>query len=412
MTALASVTRLNFDVEAIRADFPILHQQINGHDLVFLDTAASAQKPRQVIQAMVDVMENDYANVHRGVYALSQRATDKFEAARTKTAKFINAPHENSIIFSRGATEGINLVAASYGQRLGAGDEIITTELEHHSNIVPWQMIAEKQGAKVLFAPMDDSGALNMAALRALISNRTKIVAVTHVANTMGTVLPVQEIARLAHAVGAIILVDGCQAAPHMPVDVQALDVDFYAFSGHKIYGPKGIGALYIRRRPRVRIKPQIDGGGQERGMRSGTLSTPLCVGLGEACGLALEALQSEPARLLALRNRLCSGIMSAIPDTLVHGDLQLRLPGNLNISFPGINSDQIMSATPDIAFSSGSACTSNSIEPSYVIESLGCTEQEAREAIRFGLGRFTTVDEIDYSIDRITNIVSSLRAE
>ena len=247
MTALASSARPNFDVEAIRADFPILHQQINGHDLVFLDTAASAQKPRQVIQAMVEVMENDYANVHRGVYALSQRATDKFEAARGKAAKFINAPHEDSIIFSRGATEGINLVAASYGQRLGPGDEIITTELEHHSNIVPWQIIAEKQGAKVLFAPMDDDGALDMDAFRSLISNRTKIVAVTHVANTMGTVLPVQEIARLTHAVGAIILVDGCQAAPHMPVDVQALDVDFYAFSGHKIYGPTGIGALYGR---------------------------------------------------------------------------------------------------------------------------------------------------------------------
>ena len=262
MTALASATRPNFDVEAIRADFPILHQQINGHDLVFLDTAASAQKPRQVIQAMVDVMENDYANVHRGVYALSQRATDKFEAARGKAAKFINAPHEDSIIFSRGATEGINLVAASYGQRLGAGDEIITTELEHHSNIVPWQIIAEKQGAKVLFAPIDDNGALDMAALRSLISNRTQIVAVTHVANTMGTVLPVQEIARLAHAVGAVILVDGCQAAPHMPVDVQALDVDFYAFSGHKIYGPTGIGALYGR--PEILADmPPYQGGGE-----------------------------------------------------------------------------------------------------------------------------------------------------
>jgi cysteine desulfurase/selenocysteine lyase len=262
MTAVAPASRPNYDVEAIRADFPILHQQINGHDLVFLDTAASAQKPRQVIQAMVEVMENDYANVHRGVYALSQRATDKFEAARTKAAKFINAPHEDAVIFSRGATEGINLVAASYGQRLGAGDEIITTELEHHSNIVPWQIIAEKQGAKVLFAPMDDNGALDMDAFRALISNRTKIVATTHVANTMGSVLPVQEMARLAHAVGAVILVDGCQAAPHMPVDVQALDVDFYAFSGHKIYGPTGIGALYGR--PEILADmPPYQGGGE-----------------------------------------------------------------------------------------------------------------------------------------------------
>lgn len=262
MNAPIEAPRLNFDVEAIRADFPILHQQINGHDLVFLDTAASAQKPRQVIQAMVHMMENDYANVHRGVYALSQRATDSFEAARVKTARFINAPHEDSIIFVRGATEGINLVASSYGQRLGPGDEIITTELEHHANIVPWQILAEKQGAKVLFAPMTDDGALDMDAFQALLSPRTKIVAVTHVANTMGTLLPVAEIARLTHAVGAVILVDGCQAAPHLPVDVQALDADFYVFSGHKIYGPTGIGALYGR--PDILAEmPPYQGGGE-----------------------------------------------------------------------------------------------------------------------------------------------------
>lgn len=260
--AMRAVERPNYDVEAIRADFPVLHQQVNGHDLVFLDTAASAQKPRQVIQAMVDIMERDYANVHRGVYALSQRSTDIFEATRVKTARFLNAPDENAIVFARGATEGINLVAYSYGQRLGPGDEIVTTELEHHSNIVPWQLLAERQGATVKFIPMTDAGELDMDAARSLIGPRTKIVAAAHVANTMGTVLPIAELAALAHRYGGVMLADGCQAAPHMPVDVQALGVDFYAFSGHKLYGPTGIGALYGR--PDILADmPPFQGGGE-----------------------------------------------------------------------------------------------------------------------------------------------------
>ena len=256
------LSKTNFNVDAIRADFPILHQQMNGHDLVFLDTGASAQKPKQVIEAMVSVMQSDYANVHRGVYSLSQRSTDLFEASREKVARFINAPDEDSVVFTRGATEAINLVAFSYGQRLVPGDEILTTEIEHHSNIVPWQMIAERQGAKVVFAPITDDGELNMEAVRALITNRTKIVAAAHVSNTMGTVLPIKELARLAHKVGAVMIADGCQAAPHLPVDVQDLNVDFYAFSSHKVYGPTGIGVLYGR--PDILTDmPPYQGGGE-----------------------------------------------------------------------------------------------------------------------------------------------------
>ena len=262
MTVAKEMVRPNFNVDAVRADFPILHQQINGHDLVFLDTGASAQKPRQVIEAMVSVMQNDYANVHRGVYSLSQRATDLFESARHKIAEFINAPNEDAVIFTRGATEAINLVAFSYGQRLGPGDEILTTEIEHHSNIVPWQLLAVRQGAKVVFAPITDNGELDMDATRDLITDRTKIVAAAHVSNTMGTILPIKELAELAHRVGAVMLADGCQAAPHLKVDVQDLGVDFYAFSSHKIYGPTGIGALYGR--PEILADmPPYQGGGE-----------------------------------------------------------------------------------------------------------------------------------------------------
>ena len=333
-TPATTITRPNYDVEAIRADFPILHRQENGHDLVFLDTAASAQKPRQVIQAMVDVMENDYANVHRGVYSLSQRATDKFEATRGKVARLLNAPHEDSIVFTRGATEAINLVAATYGQRLGPGDEIVTTELEHHSNIVPWQIIAERQGAVVKFAPITDAGELDLDATLELIGPKTKIVAVAHVANTMGTVLPLAELTARAHEVGAIILVDGCQAVPHMLVDVQALDVDFYAFSGHKLYGPTGIGALYGR--PEILAElPPYQGGGEmiETVEKSGSIykdpphrfeaGTPAiveAVGLGAAIdylqSIGLEAIAAHEADLAAHAEQL----LRAMPEVEILG--------------------------------------------------------------------------------------------
>ena len=232
-----------FDSRAVKRDFPIFR---NNPGLVFLDTAASAQKPQIVIDAVADFYERDYANVHRGVYGLSQRATDRFEAARETVRRFLNAADAREIVFVRGATEAINLVAQSYGPAfLAAGDEIVLTEFEHHSNIVPWQMLRDRLGVRLMIAPMDPTGGLDLARFEALLGPRTKLVAVTHLANAIGTVLPVDSIIRKAHAVGAVVLVDGCQAAPRMPVDVRALDADFYVFSGHKTYGPSGIGVLY-----------------------------------------------------------------------------------------------------------------------------------------------------------------------
>ena len=235
-----------FDVERARADFPILARTVNGKPLVYLDSAASAQKPRAVIDAMSHFYEEDYANIHRGVHFLSQRATDAFEVARAKVARFLNAAKADEIIFTRNATESINLVATSWGRKnLGPGDEVVLTELEHHANIVPWQMLRAERGFEIKVAPIDETGQIRLDAMAGLIGPRTRLVAVSHMSNALGTILPVREIVRMAHAQGALVLIDGCQAAVHKQVDVQALDADFYVFSAHKLYGPSGIGVLY-----------------------------------------------------------------------------------------------------------------------------------------------------------------------
>lgn len=252
-----------FDIDRIRADFPILSQTVYDKPFVYLDSAASAQKPRQVIDAITRTYETEYANVHRGVHYMSQKTTDTMEAAREKVRAFINAADPREVIFVRGATEGINLVASSWGrQNLTAGDEIIVSEMEHHSNIVPWQMIGEQTGAVLKVVPVDDSGMLMMEEYRKLLSARTKMVAITHVSNALGTVTPIRDIIRIAHEKGVPVLVDGCQAAPHMALDMQALDADFYVFSGHKIYGPSGIGVLYGKA-DLLEAMPPYQGGGE-----------------------------------------------------------------------------------------------------------------------------------------------------
>ena len=237
-----------FDNAAIRGDFPIFSRTIYGKPLTFLDSAASAQKPRVVIDAVRNLYESGYANIHRGIYKLSQEATDAYEATRETVRQLINAERTEECIFVRGATEGINLVAQSYGRAfLEPGDEIILSNIEHHSNIVPWQLLRDEKKLKLRVAPVDDDGQIDLEAYKALLGPRTKMVALVHVSNSIGTILPVKEMIAQAHEVGAKVLIDGCQAVPHMPVDVRELDADFYVFSGHKIYGPTGIGVLYAK---------------------------------------------------------------------------------------------------------------------------------------------------------------------
>lgn len=250
-----------FDVEAIRNDFPILHQDIHGKPLVYLDNAATTQKPNAVIDAISRYYEHDNANVHRGVHELSTRATKAFEGARARIAKYIGAKEDAEIIFTRGTTEAINLVAFGLRAQLQPGDEILVTHMEHHSNIVPWQMAAQATGAKLVVAPIDDNGELAMDEFERLLTKRTKIVCVVHQSNSLGTINPVAEIVQKAHAVGALVLVDGAQALSHTKVDVRALDVDFYAMSAHKVYGPTGIGALYGKRALLEKLSPWQGGG-------------------------------------------------------------------------------------------------------------------------------------------------------
>lgn len=250
------------DVAALRRDFPVLDLKVNGKPLVFLDNAASSQMPRQVMERWVKYRSSQHANIHRAVHYLSETATAEYEAARRKVQKFLNAREERECIFTSGTTEGINLVAHGYGRRFfGPGDEIILTTLEHHSNIVPWQMVAEEKGAKIRVVPVNDRGELLIDEYRGLFSANTKFVALTHVSNALGTITPVKEMIAIAHEHGVPVLVDGAQAAPHLKVDVQDLDCDFYVFSGHKLCGPTGIGALYGRAALLEKMQPFKGGG-------------------------------------------------------------------------------------------------------------------------------------------------------
>ncbi len=324
-----------FDVERVRADFPILEQTVYGRPLVYLDNAASSQKPRQVINAMSEAYETYYSNVHRGLHNLSQRATDGFEAGREKIARFINAGSDDEIVFTRGATEAINLVAATYGRAfLGEGDEVIISHMEHHSNIVPWQMLRDEKGITLKVVPIDDDGNFLLDEYEKLLTPRTKLVAVTHISNALGTITPMADIVRLAHDRGALVLVDGCQALPHMKVDVRALDVDFYAFSSHKMYGPTGIGVLYGKS-DILNTMPPYQGGGEmiasvsfeettykaaPHRFEAGTPAIVEAVGLGAAVdyleALGMDNVAAHESGLLAYATQK----LSAVPGLTING--------------------------------------------------------------------------------------------
>ena len=319
---------ITFDVTAIRADFPVLHQLVHGHPLVYLDNAATSQKPSVVLDTIRHYYELDNANVHRGVHALSGRATDAYEAARERVRAFMNAASIREVVFTRNATESINLVARSWGdENLRAGDEVLITTMEHHSNIVPWQQVCGRTGAVLRVVPMDDRGELVMEEFERLLTPRTKMVAVVHASNALGTVNPVDQIIQMAHDVDAKVLVDGSQAVHHLRTDVRALDADFYAFTGHKIYGPTGIGILYGKEALLDAMPPFLGGGDMIRTVtleestwndlpykfEAGTPHIAGAIGLGRAIeyleGVGFEAVQAHEAALLAKATAALSAI-------------------------------------------------------------------------------------------------------
>ena len=329
MTAEAlTETAASLDVDSVRKDFPILSREIHGKKLVFLDSAASAQKPRQVIEAVDYLYENEYANVHRGIHWLSERATDRMESARETVRAFLNAGSTREIVFTRSTTESINLVASSWGRKfLKAGDEIILSEMEHHSNIIPWQFLRDEKGVVIRIAPITDDGELRLDELAKLLGPRTKLVAITHISNVLGTVLPVKEIVRMAHDVGAKVLLDGAQAVTHLSVDVRDLDCDFYAFSGHKLYGPSGIGVLYGKEELLDAMPPYMGGGEMIRSVtfgksewadlpykfEAGTPAIAQAVGLGAAIdyvtGLGMDNIAVHEQDLLSYATQRLSSI-------------------------------------------------------------------------------------------------------
>jgi cysteine desulfurase len=270
----------------------------------------------------------------------------------------------------------------------------------------------EREGFPVTYLPVSESGVVDLDALAAAITERTLLVSIMAAHNEIGVIQPLAEIGALCRARGVFFHTDAAQAAGKIPLDVEAMKIDLMSISGHKMYGPKGIGALYIRRRPRVRLLPLIDGGAQERGMRSGTLPTPLCVGFGRAAALASAEMGAEAKRLLQSRERLRDGLTRRIPGLRVNGDLAHRLPGSLNVSVPGVTAAQLIEATPSIAISTGSACTSAAVEPSYVLRALGLSDDIANASVRVGLGRFNTVADVDFAVDALANAAARLRGK
>ena len=365
------------DPQALRADFPILAQEINGHRLVYLDSASTSQKPDVVIDAVADYYREYNANVHRGIYTIGEKATAAYEAARAKVAAFINAPDRHEIIFTRNATEAINLVAYSWGRRtIERGDAIVLTEMEHHANLVPWQILVQEKDGDLEFIPITDDGVLRLDVFEVLLRLRPKLVAFTHVSNTLGTINPVREMVEMAHAAGALVLIDGAQAVPHVPVDVQALGADFYAFSGHKMLGPMGSGALWARRELLESMPPFLSGGEMIREVHlrrsdfneipwkfeAGTPAVGDAIGLGVAAdyltAIGMDAVREHERDLVAYA---LETLPRAIPDIELYGPMDPDLRGGvIPFNLPGIHPHDVAQVLDryGIAVRAGHHCT------------------------------------------------------
>jgi cysteine desulfurase len=376
---------------------------------VYMDYHATTPLDPRVLERMMPYLTGDFGNAASRSHVFGWKAEEAVEYAREQVAALIGAS-EREIVWTSGATESINLalkgVAEFYKDK---GNHFISVGTEHKATLDSLKRL-ERQGAEVTILPVRPDGLIDLGQLEGAITDKTVLVTVMVANNEIGTVQPIAEIGRICRQHGVLFHTDAVQAAGKLTLDVEAMQVDLMSLSAHKMYGPKGVGALYVRRKPRVRIAPLIDGGGHERGMRSGTLNVPGIVGMGAAAEFAKKELHAESARLAALRDRLWKGLGARLDMLYVNGSEEHRLPNNLNVSFAHVEGEALMMAVKDVAVSSGSACTSASLEPSYVLRALGVDEELAHTSIRFGLGRFSTEEEVDWVVDLFVEKVSKLR--
>jgi len=377
---------------------------------IYMDYHATTPVDPRVLQAMLPYFSEKFGNAASRQHAFGVEAEQAVEKARKQIAELIGAdPRE--IIFTSGATESDNLAlkgaAEMYAER---GNHIITAATEHKAVLDACKKL-EKQGCRVTYLPVQSSGLIDLDRLREAITDGTILISVMHANNEIGVLEPIAEIGRMAHERGVLFHTDATQSVGKVPVNVIQDQVDLMSLSGHKMYGPKGIGALYVRRKnPRVQLTAQMDGGGHERGMRSGTLNVPLIVGFGEACAVCQREMAEEAQRLAGLRDKLKDRILADLEQVYINGTMDSRLPNNLNMSFACVEGESLLMGLHDVALSSGSACTSATLEPSYVLKALGVSNDLAHTSVRFGLGRFNTEEEVDYVAGRVVETVNKLR--
>ncbi len=377
---------------------------------IYLDNHATTPVDPRVLEAMLPYFTDKFGNASSRNHAYGWEAEQAVERARRQVAELIGASPKE-IVFTSGATESDNLaikgVAEMYAER---GDHIITVATEHKAVLDACKRL-EKQGRRVTYLPVRRDGLIELDQLRRAITDRTILISVMYANNEIGVIQPIRQIGQIAREHGVLFHTDATQAVGKVPVNVEEDCIDLMSLSAHKMYGPKGVGALYVRRKnPRVQLAAQMDGGGHERGMRSGTLNVPGIVGFGEACAICMREMAEEAQRLARLRDRLKDRLLAELDEVYGNGSLEHRLPNNLNMSFAYVEGESLMMAMPDVALSSGSACTSATLEPSYVLKALGVGDDLAHTSIRFGLGRFNTAEEIDYVADRVIESVRRLR--
>lgn len=378
---------------------------------IYMDNHATTSVDSRVLEAMLPYFSEKFGNAASRSHTFGWESEAAVDLAREQIAKLIHASSPREIVFTSGATESDNLaikgIAESYRDK---GNHVITCVTEHKAVLDPCKSL-EKQGCQVTYLPVDKDGLIPMKRLHEAITDKTILISIMAANNEIGTLEPVKEIGQLAHAKGVLFHTDATQAVGKIPLNVEEMGIDLLSLTAHKMYGPKGIGALYVRAaKPRVKLRALIDGGGHERGMRSGTLNVPGIVGLGKACEIAQKEMAVEAEKLTGLRERLKKNIVDQLEEVYINGHLTERLPGNMNMSFAYVEGESLLMALKDIAVSTGSACTSASLEPSHVLRAIGVEEELAHTSIRFGLGRFNTEEEVDYTVGRVVEEVRRLR--